>query len=148
MPTSLATLLNLLRTDATGYEPGEETLTLKQIFTFTTLTHSLRGTILDAQRARDDPSLAPEFIPTSVLYYLSEACAITLDQVQQLWDTFCDDIWNDAVQPTETETLFKVFGNKADISASSRYTIDKVLINSQSFTLVPSTISALPKWNL
>jgi hypothetical protein len=115
---SLVRLLDLLRVHPTLYKDDEHPFNLPQLLLFTSLCHNLKNPILTAQPATESPYTAPRFLPDSFIYFLSEACKITLDQVTLLWTTFRDDIWDGAFTTVDIEGVFKEFGHGKDIGAS------------------------------
>ncbi|KAK7035117.1 hypothetical protein R3P38DRAFT_2518592 [Favolaschia claudopus] len=71
------------------------------------------------QPARQNPQIAPDFLPESVSLFLSSALDMLLDDISALWAAFKDEVWEmDSPEDRALleETTFKTHGWHLGIS--------------------------------
>jgi hypothetical protein len=94
-------------------------LTLETIFTFASLTTSLKDDIILTQPATHDIDEPPLFLPPSIVTFLSGACLLSLESVRTCWGALKNGIWADCFAISDkNKDLFETHGHPYGLSMS------------------------------
>jgi hypothetical protein len=95
--------------------PG--TLNLSKLIKFVLYSASLKRDILLAQPAHHSPSHPPDFLPLSIVVFLSKACEIKEEVVRLCWDAVKQSVWDqeDDIAP-QKERDFREHGYRHGLS--------------------------------
>ncbi|KAJ6498189.1 hypothetical protein DFH09DRAFT_945566 [Mycena vulgaris] len=85
-------------------------ITTSQLLDFLRLASLLKRDIDLAQPARQDPAAAPDYLPQSVVLFISAAIKLSVDDVAYLWAILKDEVWLLELEHSLEEETFKVHG--------------------------------------
>jgi hypothetical protein len=101
MPSDLSALLNA--------HPALLSQPLENVLCFVMVTSRLKNDILLAQPSRHPVLQPPEFLPPSVVAFLTHSCGLDEPTVGQAWQILRDIVWRESVSFSSQEALEDIF---------------------------------------
>ena len=105
------------------HETSLQSVTISQVFSFVTLSSSLKCSIHLHQPVQHTFDTVPFTLPPSVALFLANAVTVPLETVPLLWNLLKDAIWSmppDDNNHHSTLEIFKTFGWPLGISKCCR----------------------------